>query len=116
MRVLCFGSKSWMDFDLIHGELERIKYECNEQITVVYNGERGAGKMSAFLAQRLGYRIHRVMPEGKDSKSVFNNLLSIMDTKPDRVIAFHNNGSPEVLKLVAEARKRNLKTKLVLGC
>ncbi len=113
MRVLCIGSRSWMDFELVHCELERIKYECNEPITIVYDGEKGAGKMSAFIAQRLGYRISKNPPEVRGD--VKGNILSLLDTKPDRVYVFHNNGSSEYLKLADEAKRRGLRTKVVIG-
>lgn len=111
-RVLVCGSRAWADRTLIRLAIAALKSEDPEAV-VIHGDARGADRMAGQFAEDFGLRVERFPAEwGKHGKraGILRNL-AMLDTEPDRVLAFVIGDSPGTRHTLSEAQRRGIPTK-----
>jgi len=112
-RVLVAGSRTWDRFDIIEQHIAG-----HPRGTVfVHGAARGADQMAGAVARRLGYAVEEYPADwrGKGKQAGIIRNLEMLDTKPDKVIAFWKDGSTGTGHTVSEAKKRGIPVEVVYG-
>jgi len=91
MRVLCCGDRNWTNSNLILDVL--LEYKDIPDMVVIHGGASGADFLAGEAAKMLGFKVE-VYPadwnkHGRVAGPIRNQKM--LDTKPDHVIAFHDN-------------------------
>lgn len=108
VRVLVCGSRDWEDEDEIADVLADLI--AGAPVTIVHGGARGADYIAGKIAEFYGYAVE-VFPadwERYGKRAGFIRNVAMLDTRPDRVVAFQRNGSRGTQHTIDEARKRGI--------
>lgn len=111
LRILVCGSRTWKDGNAI---LVRLKC-CGPPGTVITGGARGADQLAENIARQLGFDVETFPADwrGKGRRAGIIRNLAMLDTEPDVVIAFQENGSRGTQHTIDEARSRGVRLWIV---
>ena len=113
MRVLVCGSRDWTDQEAIVNRIALLPSDA----VVVHGGARGADRIAGAAAEILGHEVKVFRADwnkyGKAAGILRN--LQMLDTRPDRVIAFWDGVSPGTQHTIEEARRRGIKVEVIRG-
>lgn len=113
MKVLVCGDRNWADRELIREALKLL----SGQDTIIEGGARGADTMAKGVAEELGLNVEVFKAEwkkyGRAAGPIRNRQM--LDEKPDRVLAFHDNleESKGTKDTVTEARRRGIPVSVI---
>jgi len=119
MRVLVCGDRNWTDVDAIHNRLFLVALDTPpSKITVIHGAARGADQIAHRVARELGCA---VMPFPADwvrygrAAGPVRNRQMLVEGRPDRVLAFHNNLSESrgTADMVRRARKAGIPVEVI---
>ena len=89
MRVLCCGSRNWVDRELIKKQLKQLPKD-----TVIIHGNcRGADRIAAFVGKQLGIEVDPYPAKWTkygNAAGPIRNQQMLDEGKPDSVFAFHD--------------------------
>lgn len=109
MRVLICGDRYWKDSVTI----ARVLRELPEGTEIIHGGAQGADHTAAYIARNTFHMPTKAYyadwkKHGRAAGPIRNRQM--LDTKPDRVIAFHDNldASKGTRDCVTEARRRGI--------
>lgn len=110
MRVLVCGSRKWTDRRAIDAAVRALPAGT----TIVHGGARGADLLAGGAAVRFGYPVEVFLPDWSAGRGagILRNL-AMLDTQPDRVLAFQVNGSRGTQHTIDEARRRGIPVEVV---
>jgi hypothetical protein len=117
MKVLCCGDRNWTCWKTIWSTLRPLG-----PLTEVVEGEaRGADKMSRYVAEKLGYPVHKHPAawdiHGKAAGVIRNQEM--LDNHPDieLVLAFHDNleASKGTKDMVSRARAKGIPVNVIIS-
>lgn len=117
MKVLCCGDRNWSHWPSIWRELRGL----GPHTEIVEGEARGADKMCRYVAEQLGYPVHRHPAEwdrhGKAAGPIRNQEM--LDEHPDikLVLAFHDNinESKGTADMVRRARAQGIPVNVVMS-
>lgn len=114
MRVLVTGSRTWTDHGRVKRALDNISHTYpGETITLVHGGARGADRITAALAKRLGWQVE-AHPAEWHPAGVYNpfagkqrnkRMVDTLTVGVDVVIAFWKGGSTGTAHCIMKARE-----------
>ena len=111
MRILVCGDRSWRDAQRIHTVIWGLWAEETD-LVVVHGGAAGADTCAAESAKSLGIPCEEFKADWKQYGRAAGPIRNrqMLDTKPDRVIAFHANleKSRGTKDCVKEALRRDI--------
>lgn len=113
MRVLVCGDRDWTDYGVIMKRLSAF----HDDTIVVVGAARGADTLGEEVADQLGFAIERYPAQwgkyGRSAGPIRNRVM--LDTKPDLVIAFHDDleNSKGTKDCVIEARRRRIPVEVI---
>ena len=114
MRILFCGDRNWTNESLIKEEL--LKFDTTRDI-IIHGCARGADRIAGYTAKELGFKVEAFPAQwdlyGRAAGAIRNRQM--LNTKPDFVIAFHNNilESKGTANCVKTAKHRGISVKLV---
>jgi hypothetical protein len=116
-RVLVCGDRHWKDDRLIHGALAALK-ERHGRFVVIEGGANGADTLAWHVAtDELLLDVETFPADWTKYKRAAGPLRNrqMLDTKPDLVLAFHDNieRSRGTKDCVEEARRRGIPVRVV---
>ena len=118
MKILVCGSRNWSDSVAIYAIL-RIVAQAYDGITVIHGDARGADRIAAKAAKRLGLQIKAFPADwdryGKSAGPIRNQAM--LEAKPKWVFAFTTRFplTPGTRDMVTRAEAAGIKTTVVLG-
>ncbi len=107
MRVIICGDRNWKDEETIEIFIETLPPDT----VIIHGGCRGADMIADAMARKHGLEVHppffaqwNIYRKGAGP---IRNKRMILEGKPDRVVAFHNDlskskGTANMLKLAKE--------------
>lgn len=111
MRVLVCGSRTWDDEDTISARLALFMGD----VTIIHGDARGADRIADHCARRWGFAVERYPADwskhGRRAGIIRNNVM--LDTKPNKVIAFWRGNSPGTRHTIEEARRRGIPVEVI---
>ena len=116
MRILVCGDRNWHNIGIIERELRKF-----DKDTIVIHGDcRGADKLGAFVAERLGLRVKPFPAKWhiyKRGAGPVRNQQMIDEGRPELVLAFHENISESVgtIDMIKKAKRAGIKVVIVKG-
>lgn len=112
MRILVAGSRTWQDYTRIVQHLNGYPRES----TVIHGAAKGADQLAGTAAKQIGYLVEEYPADwrGKGRGAGFIRNLEMLDSKPDKVIAFWDGQSRGTAHTIEEARKRGIPVEVVL--
>ena len=111
MRVLITGSRTWTNAAKVAQALDG-----HPRGTVFIHGAaRGADNIADQIARNLGYDVQRYPADwrGKGRAAGVIRNLEMLDTSPDKVIAFWDGVSRGTKHTIDEARRRGIQVEIV---
>ena len=106
MRVLVCGSRDWTDGKAIEQRLRQLPRGS----TVIHGDARGADRLAAVIASGLGLNVIAVPADwdrlGRSAGKIRN--ISMLEMKPELVIAFWKNGSTGTAHTIENATRRGI--------
>lgn len=112
MRVLVCGSRSWTDTDTIALTLALLPRDTE----VIHGAGRGADLLAAQEATILGFTVTAFPANwklGRRAGPMRNEQM--LDTRPDRVIAFWDGVSRGTAHTIDGARRRGIPVDVIRG-
>jgi hypothetical protein len=112
MRVLVCGSRSWDDAAEIAEALKRLPRGS----TVIHGGARGADQLAGTVAAKLGFEVE-VYPadwSAYGKRAGFIRNMEMIDTQPDRVVAFWDGRSTGTKHTLDLARRAEIEVEIHL--
>ncbi len=112
LRVLVTGSRTWTDATKVAQTLAG-----HPRGTVfVHGAARGADQLAGDIAHGLGYDVEEYPADwrGKGKRAGIIRNLQMLDTGPDKVIAFWDGQSTGTRHTITEACQRGIPVKVVL--
>jgi hypothetical protein len=111
--VLVCGSRDWPDPEAIRKRLAKLP----RGTIIIHGAARGADQQAATAARALGlseypYPVKWRQNGRYNPSAAFERNLSMLDRKPDLVIAFQRNGSGGTQHTIDNARKRGIEVEL----
>lgn len=103
MRVVVCGSRSWRDWSVLEAALTILPHGTQ----VVHGNARGADRMAASVAKRLGHYVARMSAEWERygrAAGMRRNELMLSWVRPDFVIAFWDGTSRGTRNMIERAR------------
>lgn len=115
MTVLCCGGREWRLWPPIWRELRALG-----PTTVIVEGEcRGADKMCRYVAEQLGYPVHKHPADwaqyGKAAGAIRNSEMLTLHPEIELVLAFHEDlaRSRGTMDMVTKARAKGIPVNVV---
>lgn len=109
-RILVCGSRNWTERSLIRAQLAPYAVGDGDPPTIVHGDARGADKLAADIAMRLGLWVEAHPANwakyGKRAGPLRN--LAMLDSGVDYVIAFQRLESKGTQHTIDEARSRGI--------
>lgn len=115
MRVLVCGSRDWTDWECVQCALIDLE-DLGEPIEVIHGAcPTGADYYTDIVADALGFHVRRFPAdwETHGRRAGILRNLAMLDTEPDRVLAFQRNGSRGTQHTITEARKRGIPVEVI---
>lgn len=113
MKVLVCGDRNWTDQRLVERELSTLPAGT----VIIQGGARGADTIAKIIAHKLRFPVIQVNADWDKFHRVAGLLRNqrMLDTKPDFVIAFHDNleGSKGTKDMVVRSLKAGKPVRLV---
>lgn len=113
MRVLVCGSRDWTDVGCIQAALRQLPAGS----VIVHGAAPGADRLAAGVARVFGFSVDAFPANwshhGKAAGYIRN--LAMLDTGPDRVLAFQRNRSRGTQHTIDEARRRGIPVEVITG-
>lgn len=110
-RILVCGSRGWTHMLPV---IERL-CELSEGSVVIHGAAKGADRIAGLVAGGLGLTVEAFPADwakfGKRAGLIRNKQM--LDTKPDRVIAFWDGKSPGTKHTILTARYRGIPVEVV---
>lgn len=116
MRVLISGDRNWEPYYVVEAVLRELRLEYYE-LTILHGAARGVDTFAGLAAHEIGIPVEEYPADwaknGRAAGIIRNRQM--LDTRPDLVIAFHNNllASRGTRHCVEEAKRRGIPVKLV---
>lgn len=114
MRVLICGSRDW---DEVH-PIRRALIQLPQTAEIIHGAAPGADTIAGLLAEGFGFKV-RAFPAdwSRGAKGGPERNRRMLDEEPDLVIAFLKDAtkSPGTRNTIAEAKRRGIKTEIVIG-
>ena len=111
MKILVTGSRKWTDYDFIKTRLA----ELPPDTVIIEGGANGADILAGTAAVSLGLRRIVVRASwdrwGKAAGAIRNRTM--LDLKPDLVLAFRIAESPGTTDCIEEAKRRGIEVEVV---
>jgi hypothetical protein len=113
VRVLVCGSRDWRNWRAIDTAVRALP----PGTTIVHGGARGADLLAGGAATRFGYPVEVFLPDwqAEPRRAGILRNLRMLDTQPDRVVAFQRNGSRGTQHTIDEARRRGIPVEVITG-
>lgn len=110
-RILVCGSRTWTDGNAIRSRLKC----CGPPGVVITGGARGADQLAETIARSLGFQVETYPADwrGKGRRAGIIRNLEMLNTNPNLVLAFHQNGSRGTQHTIDEARHRGIRLWIV---
>lgn len=111
LLVLVCGSRTWSRDDIIAEQLARLPRGS----TIIHGGARGADRIAAAIARKLGLPVEEYPAKWHGRKGVYNphagleRNLVMLDRGPDLVLAFHRDNSTGTQHVISEATRRGIR-------
>lgn len=113
MKIVVCGSHKWLNCDIIRKKL--LMLDSND--IIIEGGCGGADSLSRNVALDIGLEVVEFPAAwkkyGKSAGPKRN--IKMLDTKPDLVIAFHDDieNSKGTKHIICEAKKRGIKVEII---
>lgn len=113
MKVLVCGSRGWRDRGAIRAAFTLLP----EDTTIIHGGARGADALAGEVAKEFGFDVivHYAEWTKHGKAAGIKRNLAMLDTNPDKVIAFWDGESRGTQHTIQEAIKREIQVILVPG-
>jgi len=111
LRVLVAGSRTWDD----GASIEQVLSSLPRGSTVIHGAARGADQLAGTIAARLGFGVQEYPADwrGKGRAAGIIRNLQMLDTGPDKVIAFWDGKSTGTGHTIDEAQKRGIPVEVI---
>lgn len=115
MRILICGDRDWTNDQMMRNGMILLRREFGEYV-VVEGGARGADSWARKIAGELGLAVETFSAQwslyGRRAGPIRNRQM--LDTKPDLVVAFHENliASKGTRDCVEESRRRAIPVRM----
>jgi hypothetical protein len=116
MRILVTGGRDWADVDTIRNALSIATLGLAwNKVTIVQGGARGADAIAASLANVLGMNVEEYPADWKQFGRAAGPIRNqqMVDTRPDLVLAFLQEGSKGTQNCIDIARRAGLKISII---
>lgn len=120
MKVVVCGSRVWDNRELLFNTLDDTFHtrplDDGSDFILIHGGAKGADTIAAsWVVQTPGVTVEVYRPDwskyGRSAAFIRNDTM--LDLKPDLVVAFHKNNSPGTQYMIKGALKRKLDLKVV---
>ena len=114
MRVLICGDRNWSDYKTIEEEMK----ELPKDSVIIHGCARGADTLTGIIAKKLGFKVLEFPADWKRYGKIaapIRNRQMIVEGKPDKVLAFHNNISESkgTANMIKQAKKFGIPVTLI---
>lgn len=113
MRVIIAGGRDYKDYSTLKSRCEEI-LEGQKQVTILSGGQRGADTLGEIYGETKGYKVIKYEADwkrhGKAAGPIRNREMA---AQADLLIAFFNGQSPGTQSMINEARRKNLKIRII---
>jgi hypothetical protein len=116
------GSRTWSDRTTIRLRLAVLKQECEargDELTVIHgDAPDGADVIADMVCKQLGIPVTPYpadwYPGGVyDRRAGYKRNVEMLETCPDRLLAFHRGGSPGTAHAIDSAEARGIPVEVV---
>jgi precorrin-6x reductase len=111
MIVLICGSRDWTDVPTVEDAIAALPIRT----VVIEGGADGADKIARQAARRAGLHVATVAAlwERFSKGAGARRNRAMLHLRPDKVIAFHKNGSPGTADMIAAARAAGVPVEVI---
>ncbi len=113
MKVIVAGSREFENYEMLKNKLDKLLVNQKE-IQIVSGGCRGADKLGERYAKEKGYSLKIFKANwdkyGKKAGPLRNRKMA---EYANGLVAFYKEGSKGTKNMIEEARKRNLKIRII---